>query len=320
MKIKILLTVFTVSILILGCSQNKSVSNIKFKENMDSTSKYNKLTPEEEYVILKKGTERAFTGEYTDNKRKGTYFCKRCNAPLYRSEDKFDSGCGWPSFDDEIKGAVTRHPDPDGMRTEIVCSNCGGHLGHVFIGEGFTSKNTRHCVNSISMIFKEDKGEMKTDTAYFAAGCFWGVEHLMKNKKGVISTIVGYTGGHKENPTYKEVCSGTTGHAEAIEVIYNPEEVSYEELAKLFFEIHDFTQVNRQGPDIGEQYRTEIFYTNDEQKSVSEKLIQILNNKGYKVETGLTKAGKFWKAEDYHQDYYDVTGKQPYCHSYRKIF
>ncbi len=119
--------------------------------------KLNELTPEEARVILHKGTERAFTGEYTDNKQSGTYVCRRCDTPLYRSESKFDSHCGWPSFDDEIKGAVIRVPDADGHRVEIICANCNGHLGHVFTGERFTAKNTRHCVNSISMKFIPDE-------------------------------------------------------------------------------------------------------------------------------------------------------------------
>ena len=118
---------------------------------------YNKLTKEEERVIMHKGTEMPFTGEYTNTKESGTYVCRRCNAPLYRSVDKFDSHCGWPSFDDEIKDAVTHVPDEDGQRTEIICSNCGAHLGHVFNGERFTAKNTRHCVNSISMKFIPDE-------------------------------------------------------------------------------------------------------------------------------------------------------------------
>ena len=282
---------------------------------------YNKLTPEEERVIIHKGTEMPFSGKYNDHKEKGTYVCKRCDAPLYKSEDKFSSNCGWPSFDDEIEGAVKRVPDPDGVRTEIICNNCGAHLGHVFHGEGYTEKNTRHCVNSISMKFipaRKEKSE--TGKAIFAAGCFWGVEYYLSKKSGVISTTVGYTGGDVQDPSYREVCTGNTGHAEAVEVEYDPAKVSYEELAKVFFETHDPTQVNRQGPDIGDQYRSEIFYLNDEQKNTAEKLIKILEQKGYDVATKVTAAGRFWPAEDYHQDYYKNKGGVPYCHTYKKRF
>ena len=156
--------------------------------------------------------------------------------------------------------------------------------------------------------------------AIFAGGCFWGVEHLMQQQEGVISVEAGYIGGSTDNPTYADVCSHRTGHAEAVRVIYDPSVVSYEELAKLFFEIHDPTQENRQGPDIGEQYRSEIFYTTEDQKDTAEHLIEILKNKGYKVVTKVTPAGKFWPAEAYHQDYYERTGSQPYCHARVKRF
>jgi len=282
----------------------------------ENTMNYNKLTPEEERVILHKGTERPYSGMYTQHKEKGTYICKKCNAALYRSETKFDSHCGWPGFDDEIEGAVKRITDADGSRTEITCNNCGAHLGHVFTGEGFTDKNVRHCVNSISMNFISDTHNEKTETAYFAGGCFWGVEYFFQKKGGVISTHVGYMGGHKKNPMYKEVCSGSTGHAEAIEVEYDPAITSYEKLARLFFEIHDPTQVNRQGPDIGTQYRSAIFYVTDEQKHIAQKLIDRLQDKGYDVATELNRADTFWGAEKYHQDYYALNGHKPYCHGY----
>lgn len=281
---------------------------------------WKKLSPEEERVIVNKGTERAFTGEYTDLFESGTYHCKRCDAALYKSNDKFHSNCGWPSFDDEIEGAVKRYPDTDGRRTEIVCANCNGHLGHVFTGEGFTDKNTRHCVNSISLVFKPDNKFVSTDTAIFAAGCFWGVEYYFQQLGGVIGTKVGYTGGHKENPTYKEVCSHTTGHIEAIEIIYDPSQVSYEKLCKYFFEIHDFTQTDGQGPDIGPQYLSVVFIKNLKEKATVEKVIQTLQNKGYQVATQIKESKKFWPAEEYHQMYYDKNGKTPYCHRHQAIF
>ena len=299
---------------------SKKVKEVKTMKSNQNNKKLNKLTKQEEAIIIYKGTEAPFTGKYYKFNEKGTYTCKRCNAELFRSGDKFDSECGWPSFDNAIPGAVKFVPDKDGIRTEIICNNCGAHLGHIFKGENFTPKNTRYCINSISMNFVPAKKEPVLEKAYFAGGCFWGVEFLFKDVNGVISTKVGYMGGTKPNPTYREVSSGTTGHAETLQVTFDPNKTSFEALAKLFFEIHDSTQVNRQGPDIGLQYRSAIFYVNDAQKQTAEKLVQILKDKGCKVATQLAKADKFWPAEDYHQQYYQKNGKLPYCHAYIKRF
>ncbi|RXJ99459.1 methionine sulfoxide reductase [Arcobacter sp. CECT 8986] len=282
---------------------------------------YNKLSPEEEYVIEQKGTERPFSGRYNDFYEEGIYRCKKCNTALYKSDSKFSSGCGWPSFDDEIKGAVKRVPDKDGRRMEIVCANCKGHLGHVFEGEGFTSKNTRHCVNSISLTFDSKSKCCKNHSiAYFAAGCFWGVEYYFSKLSGVYSIVSGYMGGDIPNPSYEMVCSGMTGHLEAVKVEFDSCEITYEDLVKYFFEIHNFTQENGQGPDIGSQYLSAIFYTSLKQKETAMKVLDQLSEKGYKVATTLYDAKEFYSAEDYHQDYYLKTGKVPYCHSHRKIF
>lgn len=163
--------------------------------------------------------------------------------------------------------------------------------------------------------------EMSTnETAIFASGCFWGTQYHFERLDGVASTRVGYTGGTVDNPTYRQVCTGTTGHAEALEVVFDPSRVSFEELARLFFETHDPTQVNRQGPDVGEQYRSEVFYVNDEQKEITERLIGLLQDRGYDVATRVTPAARFWPAEDYHQHYYQKNGQSPYCHIYTKRF
>jgi peptide methionine sulfoxide reductase msrA/msrB len=279
--------------------------------------KYNTLTPEEERVIVGKGTERPFTGKFNDHFEKGLYVCRQCNSALYESDSKFKSGCGWPSFDDEIPGAVKRQRDADGLRIEILCARCGGHLGHVFEGENLTPKDTRHCVNSVSLDFvpAENLGR-----AVFAAGCFWGVQYHFQREPGVIQTTVGYTGGRTKNPTYEAVCSKTTGHAEAVESVFDNRKTDFEKLARLFFEIHDPTQVNRQGPDVGGQYRSAIFYIDDEQKLTAVRLIEALKAKGLKVATHVVPFEKFWRGEDYHQDYYDKTGEQPYCHIRTKRF
>jgi peptide methionine sulfoxide reductase msrA/msrB len=282
---------------------------------------FRKLNDQEARVILHKGTEMPGSGKYDNFFKKGTYHCKQCDAPLYRSSDKFHSGCGWPSFDDEIKGAIKRVPDADGRRVEIVCAKCEGHLGHVFEGEQLTPKNIRHCVNSISMVFKEATHE-NSKKAYFAGGCFWGVEYHFENLDGVISADSGYMGGDSKDPTYKEVCSGNTGHIEVVEITYDPDIVSFEKLAKLFFEIHDPSQANGQGPDIGSQYISAIFYNNEEEKKEAQKLIKLLESKGIKVATKLISAKEypFYEAEEYHQDYYKKHNKKPYCHTYTKRF
>ena len=281
------------------------------------------LTPEEEAVIVRAGTERPFTGKYVDHHEAGVYICRRCGAELYLSDSKFDSGCGWPSFDDEIKGAVTRRADADGSRTEILCSHCGAHLGHVFSGEHFTEKNTRHCVNSISMMFiPATSGTNKTtETALFAGGCFWGVEHAFKQVDGVLNVTSGYTGGITTQPTYQQVSTGTSEHAEAVSVEFDPKRVSYQTLAQLFFEIHDPTQRNRQGPDFGTQYRSAVFYYSEEQKKIIEKLIAHLKKIGMEVVTQVVPAETFYPAEAYHQDYFEKhpEAARHTCHVRRSI-
>ena len=293
---------------------------LRGENNKGTSVTFNKLTNEEESVIVHKGTEPPFSGKYCNHKEDGTYTCKRCDAPLFESGDKFESRCGWPSFDDAIPGALKQIPDADGVRTEIVCATCGGHLGHVFVGEGFTEKSVRHCVNSISLNFVPENAKVSTAKAYFAGGCFWGTEYYFQQADGVVSTSVGYMGGSQDDPSYREICDGTTGHTEAVEVVFDPSKTDFETLARLFFEIHDPTQIDRQGPDVGDQYRSAVFYVDEEQKQTAEKLIQLLQDKGYRIATELVKADGFWVAEDYHQDYYRKNGKLPYCHSYQERF
>ena len=273
------------------------------------------LTDAERRVIVDKGTERPFTGQYWDQFEPGTYVCRRCGAELYRSTSKFHSECGWPSFDDEIPGAVKRQADADGERTEIVCAACGAHLGHVFEGEHLTPKNVRHCANSISLVFRPaSRPAAATEEAIFAGGCFWGVEHHFSQTPGVLSATSGYTGGSVPNPTYEQVCTGTTGHAESVRVVFDPKKVTYEQLARLFLEIHDPTTLNRQGPDAGLQYRSAVFYKNDDQKRVIDDLIAKLRANGYKVVTQVLPAAPFYPAEDYHQDYLTKHPGRYDCH------
>lgn len=314
----------TAIVIIAGCTRNLSglahFSSAQPTPTPENGLQLNQLTKEEKRVILEKGTDRAFTGELTDNFEEGKYLCRHCNAELYVSNDKFHSNCGWPSFDQEIAGAVTKVPDADGERTEIICSRCKGHLGHVFVGEGFTEKNTRHCVNSTSLVFVPKISKKKGNTAIFAGGCFWGVEYYFMKEKGVKSVKSGYTGGSVARPSYEEVLSKKSGHYEAVEIEFDPKVTNYETLARLFFEIHDPTQKDGQGNDIGQQYQSVVFYQDEQQKQTAEKLIGLLRDKGYDVATKLKPAARFWKAEEYHQKYYEKNGGTPYCHKYTKRF
>jgi peptide methionine sulfoxide reductase msrA/msrB len=278
------------------------------------------LTPEEAKVILKKGTEPAFCGTLTDNKKEGTYTCRLCALPLFSSDSKFHSGTGWPSFFQPVdKDHVAYERDTAyGMdRVEILCARCTNHLGHVF-EDGPKPTGLRYCVNSVSLVFHE-KGQplpaasqpIKTATAYFAGGCFWGVEDRFQQLPGVIDAVSGYMGGKVEKPTYKQVCYEDTGHAETVRVVYDPAKISYRDLLARFFKFHDPTQLNRQGPDHGTQYRSAIFTSDEKQLEEARAFIaEQQKTERFRSRPIVTQVqpakdvGAFWEAEAYHQDYH----------------
>lgn len=261
-------------------------------------------------------TERPFSGIYDEFFEDGIYVCKKCNNPLFLSIHKFNSGCGWPAFDDAIENSTKKILENDG-RTETICVKCQAHLGHVFYGENLTSKNTRFCINSKDLTFIGSGNE-----AVFASGCYWGTQYWFDKKFSPnIETKVGYMGGNIKNPSYEEVCTGKTGHLECIYVKFDNKKVFYSDLVKLFFETHDSEQIDGQGPDIGSQYLSVIFYFNIAQKIIAEHFIKILQNKGMKISTKLLEKSEFFpEKESYHDKYYSKTEKAPYCHFYNKLF
>ncbi len=277
------------------------------------------LSPEDAQVILKKGTEPAFCGNLLDNKKDGVYLCQLCDLPLFSSDHKFDSGSGWPSFFRPYDPDHIRYEQDNayGMqRIELLCNRCGGHLGHVF-EDGPAPTGLRFCLNSASLDFAENGTELppmarpiSTETAYFAGGCFWGVEDQFQQIPGVIDAVSGYMGGATDNPTYKQICYTDTGHAETVRVVFDPARVSYNDLLGWFFKIHSPTQLNRQGPDIGTQYRSAIFAADEKQLAEANAFIadQQANNPRFKDKKIVTQVvlggGTFWEAEEYHQDYH----------------
>lgn len=301
------------------------------------------LTAQQYSCTQEQGTEKPFDNAYWNNKREGIYVDIVSGEPLFSSKDKFDSGSGWPSFTQPLEQNIVEKADTThGMsRTEVKSKQAGSHLGHVF-NDGPGPNGLRYCINSASLKFipvdeleksgygkylslfgkgkKDVKPTKKTETATLAGGCFWGVEELIRALPGVTKTTVGYTGGALDNPNYNDVKTGKTGHAEAIEVVFDPQKISYEELLNYFFRLHDPTTLNRQGNDIGTQYRSAVFYHDENQRKVAEKVKERVDKSGKwknKVVTQVVLAGPFHPAEDYHQKYLQKNPGGYTCHFLR---
>ena len=302
-----------------ACAQETKKTENDIPKIIKTESDWKKqLTPEQYYMLREEGTEKPFTGKFLMHKEKGLYSCGACGNELFTDEMKFDSHCGWPSFDKEISGGkiITKEDYSLGVkRTEIECAKCGGHLGHLF-NDGPTETGLRYCVNSLSLDFIKEEEYNRTDTITLGGGCFWCVEGVYELINGVVEVKSGYSGGSTKNPTYKEVCTGNTGHAEVVQVIYKPSTISLEEVLKVFFTAHDPTTLNRQGADVGTQYRSVIFFHNEEQKNTINKVIRILTEEEVfelPIVTQVDPIGNFYHAEDYHQDYYELNKSEPYC-------
>ncbi len=331
----IIIIIFTLISLIATPSWagSNEMNNETYKKQIES------LTPLQKKVTQANGTEKPFDNEYWDNKREGIYVDVVSGKPLFSSTDKFDSSSGWPSFTKPIEQSmISKHKDVSffGVRTEIRSKDADSHLGHVFTDGPRDKGGLRYCINSAALKFipkenlaKQGYGKyMKlfADTSHYqkallAGGCFWGMEELFHHKEGVIDVIVGYTGGTTKSPTYNKIKQGNTSHAESVKITFDPKIISYEKLLKFFFQIHDATTLNRQGNDVGTQYRSAIFYLNDEQKTTAKKVIDAANesdNWQTPIVTEIRQADEFYTAEGYHQDYLQKNPNGYTCHFIRK--
>jgi len=279
------------------------------------------LTPEQCRVMRLKGTEQSFreTCPIPPKGQSGIYQCAGCGTDLFRYNAKFESGTGWPSFWEPVSELNIRTETDKSLgmqRSEVFCARCDAHLGHVF-DDGPPPTGKRYCINAVALKLAVAQTNVRTEKATFAAGCFWGAEEVFRTTPGVVSTRVGYAGGKTRNPSYEEVCTDKTGHAEAVEIEFDSRKITYEKLLDIFWSIHDPTTANRQGPDVGSQYRSVIFFQTAEQQKLAvaskEKLEKSKRFKN-RIVTEIIKAREFYPAEGYHQEYYKQHGIEPKCH------